>query len=120
MSVIKGTRASEALTALYEKFGNDDRLQLQDDFKAILTTPAGRRVLVAILWKENVFGTIGESGENTTQVMIEVGRHNLAQEILAMANQANYEAVALAIKERNAILSDRNKQVKLIKDRLEK
>lgn len=119
MSIIKGQRASEELTRLFTEFGEDDREQLQADIRTVLKTPAGRRLLMAIAWKEHVFGTIGEGGENTTQVMIEVGRHNLAQDILRDANIADCEAVALAMRERNEILKARNERIKRVKEKLE-
>lgn len=119
MSVIKGYRASNELKALYDQFGEEDRLQLKADIREVLSSAAGRRVLMAILWKERAFGTLGEAGENTSQIMIEVGRHNLAQDILAMANQADFEAVAKATRERNEILKERNQRIELVKSKLQ-
>lgn len=119
MSVIRGYRASEELKNLYDEFGREDREQLAADAKAVLATAEGRRVLMAILYKERAFGTLGESGETTTQVMIEVGRHNLAQDILAMANAADADAVAQANAERNEILKARNQRIEQVKSKLE-
>ena len=119
MSVVRGYRTSEELRKLYDQFGREDREQLDEDVKAVLRTAPGRRVLMAILCKEHVFGTIGESGESTNQAMIEVGRHNLAQDILTMANHADCDAVASAMKERNDLLRERNRRIAKVKERME-
>ena len=119
MSVIKGYRTSDELKKLYDEFGEEDRRQLKADVSEVLKTGAGRLFLIAILWNENVFGTIGDGIESTSQIMIQVGRHNLAQDILAMANGVDYEAVALALRERNGILKERNRRIELIKNKLE-
>lgn len=118
MSVIRGYRTSDQLKDLYDQFGEEDDEQLKADVQDVLKTGAGRRVLMAILCKDHVFSTIGERGEHSHQVMIEIGRHNLAQEILAIANKYDYKAVAKAMVERNEILADRNKRIEQLKSKL--
>ena len=119
MSVIRGHRASEELRELYESFRIEDQAQLKDDVRAVLKTGAGRRVLMAILCREHVFGEIGSNTNDQVRVMIEVGRHNLAQEILAMANQCDCDAVAQATRERNELLRERNQRIAKIKNEME-
>lgn len=108
---IETTRLSEEIKNLYAQFGEEDRLQFRDDFRTLMKLPEMRRVLMGLLWKEHVFGRIGESGEDQTQILIEVGRHNMAQDILTAANIADPQAVALATRERNELLKERHQRI---------
>lgn len=117
MSLIKGERVSKELEALYAKFAEDDRRQFDADLQKLMALPEMRRVLIALLWKEHVFGRIGESGEDQTQVLIEVGRHNMAQDILTAANIADPEGVAAATRERNLELKERAAKINALRSR---
>lgn len=104
-------RRSEELNALHRQFGEDDARQAQADYRELLKLPAFRRVLVAILKRARVFGSISFDDVNTNQVMKAIGFRELGVDIYMTANAADGAMVLKAIEERNEIERERKTRI---------
>jgi len=100
-------RKSEELNALQQEFADDDYNQNQDDLKALLQLPSFRRVLINIIKRARVFGSISYESADTNIVMKAIGFRELGVDIYMSANKADGEMVLKAISERNELERDR-------------
>lgn len=103
-------RKSDELNALQQEFADDDYRQNQDDLKALLQLPSFRRVLVNIVKRARVFGSISYESADTNVVMKAIGFRELGVDIYMSANKADGEMVLKAISERNEV--ERNRKAR--------
>jgi len=103
-----------AIKAFYEQCGKDDAEQLDNDLREVMSTGAGRRLLMAVLGKARVFGSIYAEANNPTDLAYLTGRRELGCELYAAVNRVVPEVVTLAIKERNDVMKERHEREILI------
>lgn len=107
-------KRSEALNELHRSFGDEDAKQMQADYKALLQQPAFRRILVSILKRARVFGSISYDSVETNTVMKAIGFRELGVDIYMAANMADGAMVLKAIQERNEIERDRKARIEIL------
>jgi len=100
-------RASEKLNDMHRQFADEDYEQNKADYRELLKVPAFRRVLVGILKRARVFGSISMDATETNQVMKMIGWRELGVDIYMAANQADGAMVLKAIEERTAVEKER-------------
>ncbi len=104
-------RRSDALNELYGRFAEEDREQGRADYRALLQLPAFRRVLMAVVKRARVFGSISPESAETNAVMKAIGFRELGVDIYMSANQADGAMVVKAIEERNAVERERRERI---------
>ena len=107
-------RRSEELSRLYREAQDEDYAQTQADFKELLKLPAFRRVLIGILKKARVFGSIAMDVTPTNEVMKLVGWRELGVEIYCTANMADGSMVVQAMDERARVERERKARFEAI------
>jgi len=96
-------RKSERLNELHQRFSDEDYEQNKADYKALLQLPSFRRVLMNIVKRSRVFGSISFDAVDTNTVMKNIGFRELGVDIYMTANQADGAMVLKAIDERNEV-----------------
>ncbi len=104
-------RRSDALNDLYRRFADEDYEQTMADYKALLQLPAFRRVLMNVVKRARVFGSISLEGVETNAVMRAIGFRELGVDVWATANRADGSMVLKAIEERNAVERERRERL---------
>lgn len=109
MSIDDRRRASDRLNDLHRRYADEDYEQTQADYRELLKLPAFRRVLVGIIKRARVFGSISFDKVETNDVMKQIGWRELGVDIYMTANNADGELVLKAIQERNEVERDRKR-----------
>ena len=107
-------KKSEAINDLHRSFAEADAKQMQSDYKALLQRPEFRRILVSILKRARVFGSISYDTVETNAVMKAIGFRECGVDIYMSANAADGEMVLKAIQERNEIERDRKARIEAV------
>ena len=107
-------RKSEELNELQKSFADEDYEQTRADFRELLQVPAFRRVLVGIIKKARVFGSISMENTDTNEVMKAIGWRELGVDIYFTANNADGKMVMKAIEERTEIERDRKARIDIL------
>ena len=104
-------RRSDALNDLYRRFADEDHEQTRADYKALLQLPAFRRVLMNVVKRSRVFGSISFDKADVNEVMKAIGFRELGVDVYMAANQADGAMVLKAIEERNAVERERRERL---------
>ncbi len=104
-------RRSDALNDLYRRFADEDYEQVKADYRVLLQLPAFRRVLMNVVKRSRVFGSISFEKVDTNEVMKSIGFRELGVDIYMTANQADGAMVLKAIEERNAVERERRERI---------
>lgn len=86
------------IETLARRFHEDDKRQMREDARAVLATPEGRRLLMAIIGLGGIYAPLGREGDR-----YDSGRRDAAAELLAFCNSAARELVARASQERTEL-----------------
>ena len=104
-------RRSDAVNDLYRRFADEDYEQNKADYKALLQLPAFRRVLMNVVKRSRVFGSISFDKADVNEVMKAIGFRELGVDVWMTANQADGAMVLKAIEERNAVERERRERL---------
>lgn len=97
---------TEAAEQLAKTYRDDDRRQMADDIRAVLSTPSGRRLLMAAIGIGGVHAPLGRAASE-----YDSGHRDAAAELLAFANQHARPLTALAAQERTDLCSKRENSI---------
>lgn len=97
----------KAIKAIMRRHRDKDALQLERDVKAVLSTPAGRRLFMAIAMQGGVY----HHSRPDTDHVYTAGRRDAALELMAVANAHAPELVLKARQERHDLVSARNAEI---------
>jgi hypothetical protein len=111
---------SQRLNELYEQFGREDADQESADYKELMKIPAFRRVLMGIISRARVFGSVYPESNNANELAYLTGRREYGCEIYALANKADPTGVVEAMTERSKILKFRNQRIEALKNETER
>lgn len=107
------------LNELEDRWGKEDREQLIADYRAVLSTPEGRRVISSICGRGGVFGFVYNKAKgDAISLAYNTGRRECATDVYVKANMAAPELVLKMFEERNKLEHARAAQRKTIWDQL--
>lgn len=93
------------------RFREDDKRTLRDDVRRVLSTPEGRRVLMAIIGLGGVYAPTGLRGGSAVDLAYDTGRRDAAAELLSACNGTARELVQLAAEERTKLQLQRERSI---------
>ncbi len=111
MNMADRRRASVKLNEMHRQFADEDYEQMRADYRRLLQDPAFRRVLVGILKRARVFGSVSMDTSDTNAVMKMIGWRELGVDIYFTANTADGAMVLKAIEERTQVEKDRKQRL---------
>lgn len=91
------------------RWSEDDKRQMRDDIRAVLNTPEGRRLLMALIGISGVYAPVGACGGSPAEMAYRVGRRDAAADALSLCNSSARELVQKAAEERSALMTRRER-----------
>lgn len=101
-------KLNAAQQAAVERHKAEDARQLANDINAVLATPQGRRLFIAMIFQGGVY-THTRRGDDHTYL---AGRRDACLELMSVANEFAAAQVLIARKERHDLISARNAELR--------
>lgn len=101
-------RDNRAIADAVERHKAEDARQLANDINAVLATPQGRRLFIAMIFQGGVY-THTRRGDDHTYL---AGRRDACLELMSVANDFAAAQVLIARKERHDLISARNAELR--------
>lgn len=101
-------RSNPEFDSARKRHADEDNRQLAHDVKEVLSTAAGRRLFMAIVFQGGVYSHTRRGDDHTYLA----GRRDACLELMNVANAAAADQVLLARKERHDLISARNAELR--------
>jgi hypothetical protein len=95
----------------YARYREEDKRQMRDDARKVLSTPEGRRLLMAVIGIGGVYAPVGPCGGSPVELAYATARRDAASDLLAFCNGASRENVQLAAEERTQLTIKREHEI---------
>ena len=97
---------------LKRQWQDGDNDQRMADYKELLSTPGGRRVVMHLITMTGVYRTTQANTE--TGLAYEAARRDVGLSVISLCNRADAEGVIVAMRERNALMDARETERQIL------
>lgn len=98
-------------TTITRRHHEDDKRQLREDARRILSTPEGRRIIVAVFGIGGLYAETGSCGGSPVEIAYKAGGRDKVAQLLTFCNSVARDNVLLAMRERSELSTKREQEI---------